>query len=364
MRIYTLLAMAVSLAMLHSCSNDDVQPAGVDVSGGEVEIRLSSGTHANLTRASVGTEGNGDADISEMGVFCLAKDLQNINAGAQEINWFGSEDNWSACLMDNVKSQKIGANVTWLDGRHYFYPISQFYNYDFYGYYPYVEGDNMQAEGNVVLAQYVIDGSQDIIWGKATSDEEYAYSARYFRSNPTAPAPSLQLKHMLTRLTFTAVPDVDRNGNKESAMKMSVKRIYIKDAYTHLALTVANRDNREQEGLLYYCNEVTDSLFLKEADGSELNPTLLSDEDGVTIGESLMLLPAERYRLGVEFEHADFEGEVLRTECWLEVGKGAEDFKAGTSYNVKLTVHGPEEVTLEAVLEAWTFAEGDVNIEL
>lgn len=363
MNRHTWLAMAASVAMLHSCSNEEVFPDGVDVSGDPVEIRLSSGTQANLTRASIGV-GADDADIPEMGVFCLAKDLQHINNGAQEINWFGSEDNWSVCLMDNVKSQKIGSDVTWLDGQHYFYPVSQFYKYDFYGYYPYVEGENMITENSTVLAQFVIDGSQDIIWGKATSDEEYAYSAKYYRTNPSAPAPKLRLKHMLTRLTFSAVPDVDRNGSKESAKKMSVKRIYIKDAYTNLALTVADHQNPEMEGAIAYCSEVTDSLFLKEADGSELQLTSLADESGVTIGESLMLLPAERYRLGVEFVHDDFEGEVFRTECWLEISKGTEDFKAGTSYNVKLTVHGPEEVTLEAELQPWDFAEGDVNIEL
>ena len=183
-----------------------------------------------------------------MGVFCLARGKQEKNDGAPDISWFDPEDNYASCLMKNVKAKKEGSNVTW-EG-HYFYPISQFYMYEFYGYYPYAEdahityeasadGDGTGGPRHRATVHYTIDGTQDIIWGRATLQDKYAYSAYYFRENPDAPMPEIGLQHMLTRLQFQVKPgeDPENDGNVfEDAGKVTVKSIKILDAHSKVDL--------------------------------------------------------------------------------------------------------------------------------
>ena len=366
MKKYVYMAMAASVTMLSACSNDDdfagVNEGGVDASATPVEIVLGD---AGVTRAAI--LGNGDLD--EMGIFCLAKAKQEINSGASDINWFdGNTLHWSACIMNNVSAKKEEGNITWTDAsKHYFYPISQFYNYDFYGYYPY-DAEVDTTTQNLVVANYVIDGSQDIIWGKATSDEQYAFSAKYFRLNPAVSKPKLSLEHLLTRLTFTAIPDEEGADEGVSAAGMTVQKVYIKQVANKLALTVAKRDASgiltAEEGVITPDETELVDLYLKNTDGSALTPVSLADGEA-TVGESLLLYPAEKYLLAVDFTHDAFPGEVMKTECWLEVGLQGEGkvFEKGKSYNVKLTVHGPKEITVEAELQDWVDGD-DVDIEL
>ncbi|MCM1108661.1 MAG: fimbrillin family protein [Clostridium sp.] len=366
MKKYTYMALAASVAMLSACSNDDDLAAGtiggnVDVEGNPVEIVLGNG---GMTRAAI----QGDGDLDEMGIFCLAKAKQEINSGASDINWFDNDPlHWSACIMNNVAATKQGASITWLEeGKHYFYPISQFYSYDFYGYYPYdAQVDTTML--NTVVANYVIDGSQDIIWGKATSEEQYAYSAKYFRLHPEVAKPKLDLQHLLSRFTFTAIPDEEGADEGAAAAGMTVQKIYIKQVYTNLALTVAKRDANgiltEEEGVINPNSDIREDVYLKNEDGTELTPASLANGE-VNVGESLLLYPEAKYLLAVDFTHESFPGEVMQMECWLEMnGKDGAVFEKGKSYNVKLTVHGPKEITLEAELQDWEEGDG-IDIEL
>lgn len=365
MKKYVYMAMAVSVTMLSACSNDDdfagVSEGGVDASSTPVEIVLGD---AGLTRAAI----HGDADLEEMGIFCLAKAKQEINSGAADINWFdGDPLHWSACIMKNVAAKKEGASISWLEeDTHYFYPISQFYSYDFYGYYPYVAEIDTTTQ-NMVVANYVIDGSQDIIWGKATSNDQYAFSAKYFRMNAGVAKPKLSLEHLLARLTFTVIPDETGADAGVAASGMTVQKVYIKNTANQLALTVAKRDESgvltAEEGVIIPNEAELVDLYLKNEDGSELTPVSLAGGEA-SVGESLLLYPAEKYLLAVDFTHDAFPGEVMKTECWLEVGQGdGKMFEKGKSYNVKLTVHGPKEITVEAELQDWVNGD-DVDIEL
>lgn len=365
MNKYMYMALAASVTVLSACSNDE-ELAGcsnggnVDIDNTPVEIVLGD---ADLTRAAI----QGDGDLEKMGIFCLAKAKQEINSGAADINWFdGNPTHWSACIMNNVAATKQGGRISWLEAdKHYFYPISQFYSYNFYGYYPYDDQVDTTTVNRAVV-NYTIDGSQDIIWGKATSNEQYAYSAKYFRENAGAAKPKLNLEHLLTRLTFTILPDETGADNGVSAAGMTVQKVYVKDVPANLALIVASRDEEgillAEEGMLIPCELNLTDLYLKDADGTELSPVSLADGE-VSVGESLLLYPAEKYLLAVDFTHENFPDEVLKTECWLELKDASGAFEKGKSYNVKLTVHGPKEITMEAELRDWVEGDG-IDIEL
>ena len=370
--------VAVSLLILSGCSNENMLTDGGEntipeeyIPGdSDVEIKLSSEVKGNvstdISRGSVGTT-EGDADIDSMGVFCLAKSKQNINSGAPDISWFYEEENWSGCIMNNVKSAKIGPNISWLDAQLYFYPISQFYSYDFFACHPYLKDDLIQKTADKVVAQYTLDGSMDVIWGKATSNEQYAYSAKYFR-DVTRITPSLALKHLLTRFTFSVKPGMDKNGSYENAKRMNVKSIAIVDTYDKVDVTIASLNSRSTEGSLSLRNGLsTASFYLKEMNGSKLEVTPISNEYATKVGESLMVYPDNVYKLAIVLTHNDFPNREFKTECWLQLNNGVQnpvtDFKGGTSYNVTLTINGPESISLKAALQPWNQGSG-LDVEL
>ena len=145
-----LWAVAAACMLLPGCSNEDLSDhasAPVFIPGNsEVEIRFAA--HSDEVSTSVDKRATVDEDgnLDEMGVFCLARGKQEKNDGAPDISWFDPEDNYASCLMKNVKAKKEGSNVTWEE--HYFYPISQFYMYEFYGYYPYAEDAHITYEAS------------------------------------------------------------------------------------------------------------------------------------------------------------------------------------------------------------------------
>ena len=89
---------------------------------------------------------------------------------------------------------------------------------EFYGSYPYSEEVTYTStpESHRAVVNYTLDGTQDIVWGRATLEDKFAYSARYFREQgadaqiPIIGANSVDeegnphpgMKHLLTRLKF------------------------------------------------------------------------------------------------------------------------------------------------------------------
>lgn len=386
-KIY-LLATFAFICCLFSCSNDEVEAAidgvGSEIAGddyipGDSEIAINLGTVAK--RAAI--EGD-NGDLDEMGIFCLAKGKNEINQSAYDINWFGDSQKWSSCIMANVSAKKEGASVSWTNGGTYYYPLSQFYAYDFFGYYPYVNNaDMLDTINNQVKVRYEIDGTQDIIWGKATSDEQYAYCAKYFRipENETK-RPMLQLYHMLARLVFTVKPGAVVDGKEEvgEAANMEIVSIKIVDALTNLEMTVADLANPvslsgvsahdlSQQLLQPYTLD-TDTLTLRDADGNEIsqNPVAVGSDINVStqVGESIMLYPASKYIVKIETRYKNGEEYIYLppTEEPLEIYNTGGKFEAGLKYNVSITVHGPKVIELEANLNPWQDAVDNPEIIL
>ncbi len=371
------LTLAASVMMLPGCSNetgevlDGQADCPVFIPGdSDVEIFLGSTTQGGI---SVGKRAalEGNADLDSMGVFCLAREKQNINEGAYDIEWFpyGSE-NWSGCIMKNVKAVKTGSNVAWANpDEHYYYPISQFYCYDFFGYYPYQHENRVNMAENRVVVTYNLDGTTDVIWGRATSEEKYAYSAAYFRQPGNEDRfPSLDLKHVMTRLKFQVMPGAQVEGGYEVAPAMAdfaVATVKLVNVAATAELTVADFNRMaslDETNCLsgYGMKDYT----LMDADGTPMDTTMvgMDMEVATPLGESVMAVPASEYVVRVHLVNVK-TGDVFVTEHPLKLTNSSM-FRPGYTYTVTITAHEPKEIQLQANLNGWIDAEDTPSVDL
>ncbi len=387
------LALTAATVLLSGCSNNEPeqpQPAVFIPGNSEVEIRFGANDADLSTSVDKRHTVTGDADL-EMGVFCLARSIQNQSEGVPAIDWFG-DNSYSACLMKNIRTQKTGNTLTW-EGK-YFYPISQFYTYEFYGYYPYVEdGESITytpGTGSRAVVHYTIDGTQDIIWGRATAEGTlYGYSARFFRyEEHKDDIPNIALKHLLTRLQFQVETGASTENGGEpfpDADKVSVKSIAIRDAISGVDLVVADLARRSpstgmqmSERLEIREPQETAEFTLRESDDSDepMTPVPLPTELGTPkrVGGSIMLVPAGEYLLkvilhkdgdGPEDPGTDLETEKsLKVESIVESG-GQKIFNPGVSYMVTIKVNDFKEVDAQATLSDWQYsANNPPTVEL
>lgn len=367
----TVLLLGAS-AFMCACSNDDVL-APDSIAGAfepsEVDIQLGGANVSIISRAPIFDDGSGT--IKNLAVWCLAKDAMQENLAPQDIKWFGGlPENNTCCIMNNVKSNIIANTVKWDDvNARYFYPVSQFYRYEFYANYPYTT--DISYTPTSVAANYTIDGTQDLIWGRATSDAPYAWSAKYFRANggqTEENRPGLKLEHLLTRLVFHIQPgakvDIPDASEEEldftSASLMMVDSLQICNAYTKLTINVADYNNLDMGigNRVVRTNSTTDTLYLKDSNGAIVNPIQVPALPSLKTqwGESIMLFPSDQYIVRIVLH--DTVGRKYVSEIPLTLTNQPAGFERGKSYNITITVHGATEVALGAQLSPWEFVEG------
>lgn len=392
------LAVAAAFALLPGCSNEELAgPAIPEYIPGdsEVEIRFATQTAEVSTTVDKRLVVDDNTEM-DMGVFCLARAKQV--SSAPDINWFAEEDNYDNCLMKNVKATKNGRNLTW-EGQ-YFYPISQYYMYEFYGYYPYSEEVTYTStpESHRAVVNYTLDGTQDIVWGRATQEDKFAYSARYFREQgadaqiPIIGANSVDedgnphpgMKHLLTRLKFKVTTGSEPEGDGEKVFDdadlVSVKSISIVDAVQNVGLVVADWEMRGDRSKDNWHNRLTvvgdtvrTEFKLRESDtdDSEMQPVAIPTELNTTkeFGGSIMLLPAGSYLMKVVLHKADGSndgaGADVETETPIKVtsvvgepGTGVKPlFNAGYTYTVTIKVNDFKEAKAEANVSEWQVSD-------
>lgn len=377
------------LIFLCGCSSDDGMYDANEVEQyNPVEISLSArdGNSVSVSPTRAALVGDQELDVPNIGIFSLARAIQDVYHSPSEIVWFNSVKNATGCIMNNVASHKKGTDIIWDDiTAKYFYPLTQIYSYEFYGYYPYQPSENLEYFDNIVKANYVLDGKTDLLWGRTHNRDPYAFSAKYFRTNSSTDTykPSIELEHLLTRLVFSVVPgeSYEGSGDYSEAAMMQIDTLQIIDTYTNVAVTIADYNNLDMtlSDRINLSNETTDTLSLysvdEEGNGIDLQPVhLVAPEPGeepivTPLGESIMLFPQDRYTIRIvitmdAYHDAATNTEVpskrLVSEIPLQL---ASTFEQGKSYNVKITVHGPRAVKLAATLTPWEVQEGP-SIEL
>lgn len=396
-----IFAAIPALLLLGSCSNDieesevTIDPlTGAEVIHEPVEIKLGAPA-VNITRAAL----EDDTKDITIGVFCLAREKQNINNTEQNISWWDTtvDPVYSStfCLLKNVKSTKSGTNVTWDDGEKRYYPFTQFYSYDFYTYYPYVPfGKNLNGNsidtttvGKVYVNYKNIDGKTDILWGRASSTDKYAYSAKYFRQpGNQSKTPTTQLDHMLTRLKFQVIPgeSVVGNGYYGAAASMVVTGLKVKNVVKNVTLTLADFtsdcineqgsdavNGTDEPGRLQPTNDEVQTLSLCGSDGNPFAEVQVSDDPASPrqLGESFLLYPASKYVLEISLRSSS--GQVYQQDHPLELvhpnAASGGVFEAGRQYTITLEVHGPKEVSIKAQVTPWVdsdLTDADQKVEL
>ena len=239
---------------------------------------------------------------------------------------------------------------------------------------------------------FTIDGSQDIMVAAATpeADSIAAVLAYLQTSNPSATTadaekrffssftarrgniPTLEFKHLLTRLTFNVIPGTAKAVEAGSGVVVdSIKVISDVDG----TLTFAPAD---AQGITWNTPATKDTLTLKEraTAGSDyldslnlkkLTPYSLIGKTvgtGESIGEALLVAPATDYRVIVYVSQelpilysvpATTEKHVYAIPTTISLSSG--DFEAAKSYIVNITVNGAQDIVLKASLTKWVEGE-------
>lgn len=401
--------------MLTACSNEDTLGGNGEQNVSEQQIRLGVASSKVQTRGTGTVGGMTDAENVWAGqtlwVYMLQKgsmDLAYYKAPAvggvatPDVEVFNNKKFTAPDAANNTKS----GLATTADGTIAYYPVSGYY--DFWGYrvddaagaIPVVKTvDDTGAEVTVDQAtkrvvDIEIDGSQDIMAGKATpSADEVAKLGNYDENFYSAYAarkgvqPNITFNHLLTRFTFEvragskATAGLPAGGNTD-AVKVTGVSV---DSKTTGTLTVAYTGETKQAADLLTFTGDASPLTLKQrsvtaVDHNDalvaLDPVSLTwTDDAATmgdvlkIGEALLVAPGEtEYPLTIALSQDVLQkvGDPkvtmpLEQKATIKMD-GVKKFEPGKSYKVTITVYGLEGIEVTATLVPWADG-GSIDID-
>ena len=236
MNKYLFILGLVGTALFSACSADDLttvlppeEEEAIVVEAGkdsDVPIALGARTERGMTRAPLDPDGAGNFETPDgqfIGVFCLAGGRQT---GAPSVVPNDNSIYWNthpyATWMDNVPATVSSSGVVEFKDsttlseptptdKTLYYPFGNWYHYDFFAYYPRQAGKYVWVGQGRVDVDFTIDGSQDIIVGKALGsaktaiDGVNAYSAKYMQAGGEKPNFEFN-EHKLAQLVFYVKP--------------------------------------------------------------------------------------------------------------------------------------------------------------
>ena len=381
----------------------------------------------------------------------------NMTESMNSVHGGTSEPDYENCLIDNgvnsgnlywigrparLNSDNEGIEIlkdkeTKEPEQLYYSSVHQDYGYNFFAYYiddfeP--NSTNTTRTQNEIYHNIEIDGSQDIMCGYSPKLEiedimnDLGYNVRdddgniskaeaqkmydnilsdteqnninnilsYGYSTYSAHRginPTIDVKHQLTRLKFTAYPGDGRSEN------ITITGIEVK-TITQGKLVVASTD-LSKVGLTFRDDQPLSSIFLKEKsiDGIEGNQPLRQDfynivmtaEDkklpnnkwmertATPIGDCLLVPPSETIRLilhykekyqisengdeyGIRYPKVVYDIKAPTEKQNIEESTGLYKFKSGYSYDIKIAVYGLQPIEIVAQMEGWKEG-GDVDLD-
>ena len=379
MKKYFFLAIA-ALGMMAGCQKQEINGGQIDDSS-KVAVKFNvDAPSLTLTKGAGPVEEWKSQEIYLLGYergkeFNTTPLIPNIKTSAPAANTSGSIE------------VKHPAGSTYA-GQPYFYGNGV---YDFYGYYiddaaTVTDGTPAELASTAAGASIAItiDGTQDIMAAKADPEwdtesgavtADKAYSAYAARRNVH---PTLTFQHMLTRFNFFVV------AGSESGTKVKVQGISI-DSYENATLNIA-----PENSIVVAATEQKVDLALAGIEDAQRTPyatadfkynteTLIAGTDG-KIGNSIMAIAGEEsHKIVLATVHANpaitqpiepLEITLNAADIVTKTGAKVASFEAGKQYDVILTVYGPEEVKITAVLSEWEEGgntvldpEADWNVE-
>jgi hypothetical protein len=261
-----------------------------------------------------------------------------------------------------------------------YYPMgeNEGHDFDFFAYYL----DNIEPANEDIIRSnddikinIEIDGSQDLMSAKAKPTKaqledildkqgevamllqrEHCYS--YYTASHNL-NPNFDFIHHLVKLDFKLVP----GGTPGMTKDVTVEKIEIRTKHK-ATFTVADKYDDNRLGLKF--KEDTTRLALKERDGSEYQPRLISTvnkvgavTDGIVddLG-SLLVAPDVEYYLYIVLGEVQENGLVLESkENEKVIYQGTEEdkieFTSGNEYLITLTIYGQMDVRVNAEIGKW-----------
>lgn len=419
---------------------------------GRVVIQLGGGDYtakasASVTRAPLNGLYNTETSkaTTQLGIFALATwdSENNIEiTGANRGTAWGDNAN-SGILLNNVKAEVTAwpkgdkpkgianENVEKITlyntegnapGTVYYYPMQKKYDYTFYGYAPYQTNQSVTATNSIINFDN-FNGSQDIIWQKATatkistnsiwtetgtknSNELTGYKAQYIRQlkyheelNEAAASdqklanypwiPNLQFTHKLAQLRFSIIAANNQSAeDKEAAKQLKVKEIAIKNHGTQATLDILTGELKFQSSGI----SANDTLAMMDASTDDKGTITFNDTSSPNTEKDVLYDPAY-YLTGDEYKAPPVIGYLMvnpqesydlyvtivaktenstpqfqRVHIVLNAPEPAKDldtaekkFYAGRYYNVRIGVYAMQQVEVTATLDDWKSGGADIN---
>ena len=409
-----LMGAVASLGLLASCSSDDDLSTGGNGKDGLQQIKIGMGVQANVATRGTGTVGAVGAENNKW-----AKQTVNVymlNKGTLDLAKFGEDPIYENTVLTTPTDNASGIATELVENvpQYKYYPTTKT-AFDFWGYRlddadvtaagdqdgsataaaiksgkfaPYISGDSL-------LIGFKIDGTQDIMAGKAVPTEEEItkcggedniYSAFAARRDVQ---PNIKFEHLLSRLNFQVL-DGKKTETTDPDKAVKVTGITVKSkatgklviAYQGEATTFANVSDQlivdkyedpEAEAALY-----TDLKVMQRTDGAPLTQNLEALEPvtpawnngmamATQVGEALLAIPADKYEITINLkqkvqvkgdkltpQEGDFEEKEYTYEADLKNTVNPEKgFEPGYSYNVTITVYGLSEIQITTTLTPW-----------
>ena len=413
-----LMGAVASLGLLASCSSDDDLSTGGNGKDGLQKIKIGMGVQANVATRGTGTVGAvGEKENT------WAKQTVNVymlNKGTLDLAMFGTTD--PKPIYDNTVLTTPADNASGIASeldengvaQYKYYPTTNT-AFDFWGYrlddankatgiedqegtdskvavtsgqfVPYTSGDSL-------LIGFKIDGTQDIMAGKAVPTEEEItkcggenniYSAFAARREVQ---PNIKFEHLLSRLNFQVL-DGKKTETTDPDKAVKVTGITVKSKATGklvIAYKGAAAFENVSDQLIVDKDADTekDAALLKElevkqrADGAPLTQNLEALEPvtpkwnngmamATQVGEALLAIPADKYEITINLkqkvqvkgdklnpQEGDFEEKPYTYTADLKNTVNPEKgFEPGYSYNVTITVYGLSEIQITTTLIPW-----------
>ena len=412
-----LMGAVASLGLLASCSSDDDLSTGGNGKDGLQQIKIGMGVQANVATRGTGTVGAVGAENNTW-----AKQTVNVymlNKGTLDLAKFGDDPIYENTVLTTPADNASGI-ASELDehgvAQYKYYPTTKT-AFDFWGYrlddandatgtadqegtdskvavtsgkyVPYTSGDSL-------LIGFKIDGTQDIMAGKAVpTEEEIAkcggvdniYSAFAARRDVQ---PNIKFEHLLSRLNFQVLAGAESTTDVNTGVKVTGITVKSKAtgklviAYQGEATTFANVS--DQLIVDKDADAEKDAALLKELkvmqrDASstsltdnlvDLQPVTPKWNNGMAlatqVGEALLAIPANEYEITINLQQKvqvkgdkssptdpdDFQTkDYTYTADLKNTVNPDKGFEPGYSYNVTITVYGLSEIQITTTLIPW-----------
>lgn len=410
------MGAVASLGLLASCSSDDDLSTGGNGKDGLQKIKIGMGVQANVATRGTGTVGAVGAENNTW-----AKQTVNVymlNKGTLDLAKFGDDPIYENTVLTTPADNASGIASELVGGvpQYKYYPTTKT-AFDFWGYrlddandatgtadqegtdskvavtsgkyVPYTSGDSL-------LIGFKIDGTQDIMAGKAVpTEEEIAkcggvdniYSAFAARRDVQ---PNIKFEHLLSRLNFQVLAGAESTTDANTGVKVTGITVKSKAtgklviAYQGEATTFANVS--DQLIVDKDADAEKDAALLKElkvmqSDASstsltdnlvDLQPVTPKWNNGMAlatqVGEALLAIPANEYEITINLQQKvqvkgdkghptdpdDFQTkDYTYTADLKNTVNPDKGFEPGYSYNVTITVYGLSEIQITTTLIPW-----------